>query len=53
MSRSLGDIIAHRVGVIPVADLKTCEITEADKLLILASDGWLRCFSVSLLAIVC
>ena len=39
MSRSIGDSIAHRVGVIPLPDIRTAEITDADRLMILASDG--------------
>jgi hypothetical protein len=39
MSRSIGDTIAHRVGVVPVADVKTVELTSNDRMLIFGPDG--------------
>eukprot|EP00854_Cymbomonas_tetramitiformis_P014243 gene14243-16847_t len=39
MSRSLGDTLAHRVGVSCDPDISKHELTEKDRFLILASDG--------------
>ena len=39
MSRSIGDAVAHSVGVTPMPDLTTHLLTPSDKALILASDG--------------
>ena len=39
MSRSLGDTVAHTAGVISEPELHSYEITDDDKLIILASDG--------------
>lgn len=39
MSRSLGDTVAHTAGVISEPELHTFELTEDDKMVILASDG--------------
>ena len=39
MSRSLGDTVAHTVGVSSVPDIYTRKITSDDQFLIMASDG--------------
>jgi serine/threonine protein phosphatase PrpC len=39
MSRSLGDNVAHSVGVISTPDITIHELTPFDKFLILATDG--------------
>jgi len=39
MSRSLGDSIAHRVGVTPEPEIRTHEIVEHDRFVIVATDG--------------
>lgn len=39
MSRALGDLVAHSVGVIAEPDVHCCELTESDEFLIVASDG--------------
>ena len=39
MSRSLGDLEAEKVGVIPDADTSTWEFKRGDELLLIASDG--------------
>ena len=39
MSRSIGDYIAHSVGVATDAEVKRFELTSEDKFLIIASDG--------------
>ena len=39
MSRSIGDYIAHSVGVATDAEVKRFELTAEDKFLIIASDG--------------
>ena len=39
MSRSIGDLVAARAGVIPVPDLIEYHLESSDKFLVLASDG--------------
>ena len=39
MSRSLGDLMAVRAGVIPDPEIRAHELSTEDKILILASDG--------------
>ncbi len=39
MSRSIGDKISQRVGVISVPEIKTHKLTSADQFMVLASDG--------------
>lgn len=39
MSRSLGDTVAHTVGVSSVPEMHVVELTPADRLLVVASDG--------------
>lgn len=39
MSRSLGDAVVHRYGVIPEADITTRQLRPWDRILLLASDG--------------
>lgn len=39
MSRSIGDMVAESVGVVPDPDIVIHQITSKDKFLILASDG--------------
>lgn len=46
MSRSLGDALAHSVGVISTPDTVTRELSPEDRFMILATDGvweWLTC----------
>lgn len=39
MSRALGDIVASKVGVIPVPEIFEVQIKEKHRMLVLASDG--------------
>ena len=39
MSRSLGDSIAHRVGVTPEPEIRTHEVVENDRFIVVATDG--------------
>lgn len=39
MSRSLGDTVAHTAGVLSEPEMYTVELTDADKILVMASDG--------------
>ena len=39
MSRSLGDLVAHRAGVSPEPEVCSVELHEDDAFLIVASDG--------------
>jgi serine/threonine protein phosphatase PrpC len=40
MSRSLGDTVAEKLGVIPIPDIKICKrLPEKDRALVLCSDG--------------
>jgi serine/threonine protein phosphatase PrpC len=39
MSRSIGDRVAHSVGVIPDPEVTEITLTEKDKFVVIASDG--------------
>ena len=39
MSRALGDIVAHSVGVIAEPEVHSCDLSDSDEYLVIASDG--------------
>ena len=52
MARSLGDTVAHTVGVSCTPEIKQFSLTERDKILVIASDGlWEFCENSDVLEI--
>ena len=39
MSRSIGDGLAHKYGVIPDPEIKKYTLVDQDKIIVIASDG--------------